>query len=175
MLEYARRAEKQDVWIWLDHDCEVRGDLRGLAEEFLASGADMGAPLYSSMGTGRYARTRAAQNGLFLFRRSAADLIERWWNAMVEGNMPNDESGFVLAFGGGGFGEAQVRQAERKLWDVMKCEKRWYASCDCFGEIREKRGGLRRATARLLADETAAVRHWCANVGKSQFLSLCGV
>lgn len=164
-----------EIGIWLDHDCEVRGDLRGLAAEFAASGETMGAPLYSTMGTGRYPRTRAAQNGLFLFRREAYADLSTWWAVMSAENMPNDESGFVLAFGGGGYyGEGQVNKAERKLWDVMKSGKRWYASCDCFSEIREKRGGLRRATARLLADNTAAVRHWCANVGKSQFLSLWG-
>lgn len=179
MRQVARELSPGEIGVWLDHDVEVRGDLRAVSRLF-ADGTEkmgapsMGAPLYRTMGTGRFPRTRAGQNGMFLFTSEAEWDLATWWQTMCDKQMPNDEAGFVLAFGGGGFGEEQVRKAEEKLWDVMGPPLRLYASCDCYAEIRERRGGLRMATARLLADKDSLVRHWCANVGKRQFLGLWG-
>lgn len=154
------RGAKTRFCLWLDHDCEVRGDLEPIIDYGLGLHKWMCAPKYASMPPKRYAGQRVTQNGMVLLDIMDA-LVATWRQVMLIRRDPNDETAIPFACGG-------FKEADERIGDLYRPE--WYASCDCY---QESHHSLAAATERLKSSN-AAVRHWCAPVGKRAFLAMYG-
>ena len=143
---------------WLDHDCEVRGDIAPIVEFGLALGKWLCAPKYASMPAKRFPRKRVAQNGMMLVDTHAQDL-RNWLAWMEQYGEPNDETALPHLYG-------DFAYADKRIGDLYRPE--WYVSCDCFEEVHQS---IAQATERGKTVK-AAVRHWCAPAGKRMFKRL---
>lgn len=144
---------------WLDHDCEVRGDLEPIIDCGLSLGKWLSGPKYASMLPKRYARQRVTQNGMLLVdvenRRVAA-----WQKSMESRRDPNDETAIPFALGG-------FDKADASIGDLYRPE--WYASVDCYAVVHQS---IYVANELLKTNKDAAVRHWCAGCGKRAFMDM---
>lgn len=146
--------------IWLDHDCEVLGDLSSILRTAQASGKPLAAPYYASLGTGRFPRTRMTQNGLVVAdTRSPA--LAAWRAGFARYQDSNDETVLLHVFGGAD----GVREAFADL-----ARRDWYASPDSFPEVWDDLPTAIERLARLRPLPVA--RHWCSAIGKRAFRRL---
>ena len=146
--------------LWLDHDCEVLGDLSPIAEYAIASGKWFAAPFYASLPTLRYAWTRLAQNGLCVVDTHSPRLAE-WLEATARRKNANDEESFVAMYG-------SAAAAATDCCDLARAN--WYASPDCFAD--RIRGWHAASEAMARRSPPPIVRHWTAGQGKIRFRAL---
>ena len=155
------RGTKTRFCLWLDHDCEVRGDLEPIIDYGLGLHKWMCAPKYASMPPKRYAGQRVTQNGMVLLDIMDAR-VAKWMQAMLVRRDPNDETAIPSACGG-------FKSADECIGDLYRPE--WYASVDCYCVVHQS---IYVANELLKTNKDAAVRHWCAGCGKRAFLAMHG-
>ena len=146
--------------IWLDHDCEVTGDIRPIVDFARASGKWLSAPFYASFGTNRFSQTRVTQNGLCIVDTASSNLAV-WRDGFRRFRDSNDETVLPHCFGG-------MDGVRQNVCDLFRRE--WYASPDVYQSIH------RSVPAALLTMSVvkpiALVRHWCSAPGKTMFRQL---
>ena len=147
--------------LWLDHDCEVLGDLSPIAEHAIATGKWLSAPFYSSFGTARYEGTRITQNGLCVVDTQSPQL-RRWRDIMPALRDSNDETALLSLYGG------YPSAAAADFCDLYR--PAWYASPDCF--LVRRKGWSAAATAMQSLSPPPVVRHWTSARGKQRFRDL---
>ena len=98
---------------WLDHDCEVLGDLSPIAEHAIASGRWLAAPSYASFGMRKRIRRHATQNAAMVVDTHAPEL-RTWYETMHA--WPDDEESLCAAFGGRSGVQKMICNINRREW-----------------------------------------------------------